>query len=58
MLVSDFIFIFYFIGVLIYLGERLLVLYLNLNGNNKLFINELFLVLEDLGVEMVWFNDI
>ncbi len=57
MLVSDPTSIFYLTGVLIHPGERLLALYLNLNGNNKLFINELFPVSEDLGVEMVWFND-
>ena len=56
MLVSDPTSIFYLTGVLIHPGERLLALYLNLNGNNKLFINELFPVSEDLGVEMVWFN--
>ncbi|HBL8578928.1 TPA: aminopeptidase P family N-terminal domain-containing protein, partial [Clostridioides difficile] len=52
MLVSDPTSIFYLTGVLIHPGERLLALYLNLNGNNKLFINELFPVSEDLGVEM------
>ncbi len=42
---------------MIHPGERLLALYINVNGNNKMFINELFPVTEDLGVEMVWFND-
>ena len=35
----------------------MLALYINLNGNNKLFINELFPISEDLGVEKIWFND-
>ncbi len=57
MLVSDRYAIFYLTGKMIHPGERLLALYLNINGNHKLFINELFPVTEDLGVEMVWFND-
>lgn len=57
MIVSDPNAIFYLTGKWIFPGERMLALYLNLNGNNKLFINELFPISEDLGVEMVWFND-
>lgn len=57
MLVSDPAAIFYLTGRWIHPGERMLALYLNLNGNNKLFINELFPVTEDLGVEKIWFND-
>lgn len=57
MLVSDPAAIFYLTGKWIHPGERMLALYINLNGNNKLFINELFPVTEDLGVEKVWFND-
>ncbi|WP_027633574.1 M24 family metallopeptidase [Clostridium hydrogeniformans] len=57
MLVSDPAAIFYLTGKWIHPGERLLALYLNLEGNHKLFINELFPVYEDLGVEKVWFND-
>lgn len=58
MLVSDPTSIFYLTGKMIHPGERLLALYLNVNGNHKLFINELFPVHEDLGVEKVWFTDI
>lgn len=58
MLVSDPAAIFYLTGKWIHPGERLLALYLNINGSHKLFINELFPVYEDLGVEKVWFNDI
>lgn len=57
MIISDPASIFYLTGRWIHPGERLLALYLNLNGNHKLFINELFPVYEDLGVEKVWFND-
>ena len=39
-------------------GERLLALYLNVNGNHKLVINELFPQEKDLGVELVWYNDV
>ena len=57
MIVSDPASIFYLTGKWIHPGERMLVLYLNLNGKSKLFINELFRVTEDLGVEKIWFND-
>lgn len=57
MIVSDPAAIFYLTGRWIHPGERMLALYLNLNGKHKLFINELFPVTEDLGAEMVWFND-
>lgn len=49
--------IFYLTGKWISPGERLLALYLNLEGKHKLFLNELFPVYEDLGIEKVWFND-
>ncbi|MCB2300515.1 M24 family metallopeptidase [Clostridium tagluense] len=57
MIVSDSNAIFYLTGKWILPGERMLALYLNTNGNNKLFINELFPISEDLGVEMVWYSD-
>jgi Xaa-Pro dipeptidase len=57
MIVSDPAAIFYLTGKWILPGERMLALYLNLNGKNKLFINELFPITEDLGTEMIWFND-
>lgn len=58
MLVSDSAAIFYLTGKWIYPGERMLALYLSLEGNHKLFINELFPISEDLGVEIIRFNDI
>lgn len=57
MLVSDPASVFYLTGKWIHPGERLMSLYLNIEGSHKLFINELFPVYEDLGVEKVWFND-
>lgn len=57
MLVTDPKAIFYLTGKMIHPEERLIALYLNTNGNHKLFINELFPVYEDLGVEKVWFDD-
>ncbi|MBU3175538.1 aminopeptidase P family protein [Clostridium estertheticum] len=57
MIVSDPAAIFYLTGKWILSGERMLVLYINLDGQNKLFINELFPIDEDLGVEKIWFND-
>lgn len=57
MLVSDPAAIFYLTGKWIHPGERLLCLLIKANGDNKLFINELFPVSEDLGAEKIWFND-
>jgi Xaa-Pro dipeptidase len=57
MIVSDPSAIFYLTGKWIHPGERMLALYINLDGKNKLFINELFPITEDLGVEMIWYND-
>lgn len=58
MIVSDPSSIFYLTGKWILPGERMLVLYITLSGKNKLFINELFSINEDLGVEKVWYNDV
>ena len=57
MIISDSTAIFYLTGKWIHPGERLLALYLNVNGNHKLVINELFPQNEDLGIELVWYND-
>lgn len=58
LLVSDPAAIFYLTGKWIHPGERLLVLLIDRAGTHKLFINELFPVYEDFGVEKVWFKDI
>lgn len=57
MIISDPPSIFYLLGKWIHPGERMLVLYLSLEGNHKLFINELFPIHEDLGVDKIWFKD-
>ncbi len=57
MVISDPCSIYYLTGKMIKPGERMLALYINKNGGNKIFINNLFTVTEDLGVEKVWFTD-
>lgn len=57
MVISDPAAIFYITGKWIEPGQRLLALYLNINGDHKIFINELFPVKEDLGIEKIWFSD-
>lgn len=57
LLISDPASIFYLTGKWIDPGERLLVLYLNLKGEKKLFLNVLFPVQEDLGLDLVYFTD-
>lgn len=57
MLVSDPAAIFYLTGKWIHPGERLLCLLIKADGDNKIFINELFPVTEELGAEKIWFND-
>lgn len=49
--------IFYLTGKWIHPGERLLALYVNTSGETKLVINRLFPQKEDLGVELVWYDD-
>lgn len=38
--------------------RQLLALHLNVDGNHKIVINELFPQKEDIGVEILWYNDI
>ena len=57
LLLSDPAAIYYLTGKWIHPGERMLALFLTLSGKHRLFVNELFPVPEDLGVETVWFND-
>ena len=57
MLISSPASIFYLTGKWIETGERLLALYVNNNGKNKLLINELFPIDENLGVDLEVFND-
>lgn len=57
MIISNPAAIFYLTGKWFHPGERLVALYLNGNGNHKFFNNELFPITEDMGVEIVWYND-
>ena len=57
LIISDPAVIFYLIGAWIHPGERLLVLYLNRNGNHKLLVNDLFRQPGNLGVEIQYYND-
>ena len=58
MVLSDTYAIAYLTGQYFYPGERLLALCLFADGNHKLVINRLFPVEKDLGVELVWYDDI
>ncbi|ABR49466.1 peptidase M24 [Alkaliphilus metalliredigens QYMF] len=49
--------IFYLTGKWIHPGERMLALYLNVSNQHLIFINELFPVHEELGIDKVWFKD-
>lgn len=57
MVISDPISIYYLTDYSIDPGERLFALYINRNGAHKLFVNLLFHVPENLGVELVRFTD-
>lgn len=49
--------IYYLLGEEFHPGERMIALYLNDEGESKFFINELFPIEKDLGVEVVFYND-
>lgn len=57
MIISDPVAIFYFTGLRIEPGERLLALYVHENGAKKLVINELFPQKEISGLDFIWIND-
>jgi Xaa-Pro dipeptidase len=57
MVVSDPSAIYYLTGKWIHPGQRMLALRLALTGRHALFVNELFSVPEELGVEKIWIND-
>ena len=56
-LVSDPYSIFYLTGFLENPGERFFAILLDENGNHKLFLNILFPLEEDLGLEIVSYSD-
>jgi Xaa-Pro dipeptidase len=49
--------IFYLTGKWIEPGERMMVLYISADGEAKLFLNELFPINSDLGIELSVYND-
>lgn len=57
LLVSDPSTIFYLTGTWMHPGERLLILYLDAGGNHKLFNNALFPLEDDLGLDVVEYDD-
>ena len=57
MIMSDPFAIYYLTGRFIDPGERLYALYICEDGSHRIFINNLFTVPEDLGVEKVRFDD-
>jgi Xaa-Pro dipeptidase len=57
MIVTSSASIFYLLGKWINPGERMLALLLKTSGEQKLIINELFPITEDLGVEICVYND-
>lgn len=50
--------IFYLTGKWIHSGERMVTLLLKSNGEHKFIVNKLFPITEDLGVDIVWYEDI
>ncbi|MBQ4637929.1 MAG: aminopeptidase P family protein [Clostridia bacterium] len=57
-IVTDTYSIGYILGKYIHTGERMKALYINENGETMLFMNRLFPITEDLGTDIVWFDDI
>ncbi len=57
-LICDPISIFYLTGAFILPGERFYALYLKENGKHVMFMNELFTAPEDLGIDIVYYNDV
>jgi len=49
--------IYYLLGEWIHPGERMLALYIDDGGHTKLFLNELFPINKDLGLEICSYND-
>ncbi|WP_317621624.1 M24 family metallopeptidase [Beduini massiliensis] len=57
MIISDPSSIHYLCGVNNHPGERMYVLLIDAKGSHRLFLNKLFFVLQDVGIEKVWFSD-
>ena len=50
--------LFYLTGKMIHAGERMLALYININGDKKFVVNKLFPVEECGDIELIWYDDI
>ena len=57
MIITDWFNLVYFADVQIHSGERMLALLVNRNGDNYLFVNELFTAKESDDYQIVYFND-
>jgi len=57
MIISDKMSIFYLTGKKIDSGERLLALYINIDGSYKLIINTLFSQINNNDLEYIWYSD-
>ena len=57
MVITDAISILYLTGVWVDACERLVALYINKNGGNRFFVNNMFHVPKNVGVHMVRFTD-
>lgn len=58
MLVTSTPALFYLTGKMIHAGERMLALYINVNGDKKFVVNKLFPVENCGDIELVWYDDI
>ncbi len=58
MIISDPVSIYYLTGKWIFPGERFHVLYLNVNGGDCFILNKLFPQKEDLGIPLMYYDDI
>lgn len=57
LLICDPLSIYYLTGSYTNPGERFYALYLHISGKSLIFLNELFYVPDELGIEKVWYND-
>lgn len=57
MIVADPMAIYYITGTMFHPGERLVALYLNVNGSHKLVVNELFPMGHEVDLPKVWYKD-
>ena len=57
MIIADPVAIYYITGTMFHPGERLVALYLNVNGSHKLIVNELFPEGNNVDLPKVWYKD-